>query len=284
MLTELRGRLIRWLNSITGPLTTWIGLTQRRYIRHRDPLRRRIDRLLYDQITRCRESQHENRTDILAMLVAARDEDGRPMSDEEIRDEIMTMLLAGHETTATSLAWVIYHLLQNPQVLAKVRAEVESVTGEEQQASRPAGEMVAGLSCLDSVIKETARLNPVLPIAARHLGMDMRIGNHELPAGCIVLPCMYLTHRQPELWPDPEAFNPNRFLGRRVDPYTFFPFGGGVRHCLGAAFASYEMKIVLARVLSRVTLRLDPRHTVRVVRRGITFAPSGGVRVIRAAD
>lgn len=98
------------------------------------------------------------------------------------------------------------------------------------------------------------------------------------------LPCIYLTHRQPELWPEPEAYNPDRFLGRRVDPYTFFPLGGGVRHCLGAAFASYEMKIVLARVLSRVTLRLDPRHTVRVVRRGITFAPSGGVRVIRAAD
>ncbi|MDE2929221.1 MAG: cytochrome P450 [Acidobacteriota bacterium] len=284
LLSDLRTRLIRWLNFIAGPLETWIGLTQHRYIRRRDPLLRRIDRLLYDQIARCKKSQRKKRADILAMLVAARDEHGRPMSDEEIRDEIITMLVAGHETTATSLAWVIYRLLQNPQVLAKARAEVDSVTGEGRQASRPIGEQVAGLGYLDSVIKETARLNPVLPIAARYLGMDMRIGNHELPAGSIVLPCIYLTHRQPELWPEPEAFNPDRFLGRRVDPYTFFPFGGGVRHCLGAAFASYEMKIVLARVLSRVTLRLDPRHTVRVVRRGITFAPSGGVRVIRAAD
>ena len=282
LLTELRGRLIRWLNFITGPLETWMGLMQHRYIPLRDPLLRRIDRLLYDQITRCRESRQKNRTDILAMLVAARDEDGRPMSDEEIRDEIMTMLVAGHETTATSLAWVIYRLLQNPQVLAKVRAEVESVTG--QQAPGPTGEQVAGLRYLDSVIKETARLNPVLPIAARHLGKDMRIGNHEVPAGTIVVPCIYLTHRRPESWPEPEAFNPGRFVGRRIDPYTFFPFGGGVRYCLGAAFASYEMKIVLARVLSRVVLRLDPRHPVRVVRRGITFAPSGGVRVIRAAD
>lgn len=260
LLSDLRTRLIRWLNIIAGPLETWIGLTQHRYIRFRDPLLRRIDRLLYDQIARCKEPQRKKRTDILAMLVA------------------------GHETTATSLAWVIYRLLQNPQVLSTARAEVESVTGEGQQASGPTWEQVAGLRYLDSVIKETARLNPVLPIAARYLGMDMRIGSHELPAGSIVLPCIYLTHRHPELWPEPEVFTPGRFLGRRVDPYTFFPFGGGVRHCLGAAFASYEMKIVLARVLSRVTLRLDPRHTVRVVRRGITFAPSGGVRVIRAAD
>ncbi len=169
-------------------------------------------------------------------------------------------------------------------MLAKARAEVESVTGEGQPAPGPTGEQVAGLSYLDSVIKETARLNPVLPIAARHLGKDMRIGDHELPVGSIVVPCIYLTHRRPELWPEPEAFNPGRFAGRRIDPYTFFPFGGGVRYCLRAAFASYEMKIVLARVLSRVALRLDPRHTVRVVRRGITFTPSGGVRVIRAAD
>lgn len=283
-LSELRARLIRWLNSISGPLTTWIGLIQHRRIQLRHPQHRHIDRLLYDRIARCRESTQEERTDILAMLVAARDEDGRPMSDEEIRDEIITMLLAGHETTATSLAWVIYRLLQNPQVLAKAQAEMASATGDGLQASRPTAEQIAGLSYLDSVIKESARLNPVLPIAVRYLETDTRIGSYELPAGSIVAPCIYLTHRQPELWPEPEAFNPCRFVGRRVDPNTFFPFGGGVRHCLGAAFAAYEMKIVLSRVLSRVTLRLDPRHTVRVVRRGITFAPSGGVRVMRAVD
>ena len=272
----LRTRLIRWLNSIARPLETWVGLTLRRYIPRRDPLLRRIDRLLYDQIARCKESQRRKRTDILAMLVAARDEDGRPMSDAEIRDEIITMLVAGHETTATSLAWVIYRLLRNPQVLARVRAEVEPVTGEGAQASGTIAEQVAGLSYLDSVIKETARLNPVLPIAARYLGKDMRIGNHEMLAGSIVLPCIYLTHRRAELWPEPESFNPGRFVGRRIDPYTFFPFGGGVRYCLGAAFASYEMKIVLARVLSRTVLRLDPRHTVRVVRRALRLRHPAG--------
>jgi cytochrome P450 len=274
LVSELRARLIRWLNSISRPLTVWKSFIQLRY----------IDRLLYDQIARRRGSTEKGRTDIMAMLVAARDEDGQPMSDEEIRDEIITMLVAGHETTATSLAWVIYRLLENPHVLATAQAEVKSVTGDGLQASRPTAEQITELSYLDAVIKETARLNPVLPIAVRLLETDTRIGNYELSAGSIVAPCIYLTHRQPELWPEPEAFKPDRFMGRRVDPYTFFPFGGGVRYCLGAAFATYEMKIVLARVLSRLTLRLDPRYAAQVVRRGITLAPSDGVPVILAAD
>ena len=196
----------------------------------------------------------------------------------------MTVLVAGHETTATSMAWVVHHLLQNPDVLATARAEVASVSGNGSPTTKLTAEQIAELSYLDAVIKETARLIPVVPIVVRLLATNMRIGYYELPAGSVATPCIYLTHQRPELWSEPELFNPDRFVGRRVDPYTFFPFGGGVRHCLGAAFATYEMKIVLARVLSRVILRSDPRHTVRVVRRGITFAPSGGVPVIRAAD
>ena len=220
--------------------------------------------------------QNAGRTDIMAMLVAARDEDGQPMSDEEIRDELITLLVAGHETTATSLAWAIHCLLQNPAVLAAARAEVAQVMGEGPQPPSPSAEQIAALEYLDAVIKETARLNPVVPIVVRQLEADTRIGDYEIPAGNVVAPCIYLTHRRPE----PEVFNPDRFVGRPIDPYTFFPFGGGTRHCLGAAFATYEMKIVLARLLSRVSLRPDPGHRVRVVRRGITFAPSGGVPVI----
>ena len=218
----------------------------------------------------------------MAMLVAARDEDGRPMSDEEIRDEMITMLLAGHETTATSMAWVIHRLLQDPEALATVQAEVASVIGRGPHTPRPTAEQVADLNYLDAVIKETARLNPVIPITARHLETNMHIDGYDLPAGSIAAPCIYLAHRRPDLWSDPEEFKPERFIAQRTDPYTFFPFGGGVRYCIGAAFATYEMKIVLARVLSRVKLRPDPDHTVRMVRRGITFAPSGGVPVIRA--
>ncbi len=260
-------------NPPLGLLLAWPRITR---------LGRVIDRILYDEIARRRAALEKDRTDIMGMLLAARYEDGRPMNDEEIRDEMITMVVAGHETTATALAWVIYHLLQNPDVLATAQAEVVSVIGDGPHAPRPTAKQIAELRYLDAVIKETARLNPVVPITVRRLNADTRIGDYNLPAGSIATPCIYLTHRRPDLWPRPDVFNPNRFLGRRVDPYAFFPFGGGVRHCLGAAFATYEMKIVLARVLARVTLRPDPRYTMRVVRRGITFAPSGGMPVICA--
>ena len=157
------------------------------------------------------------------------------------------------------------------------------MTGNGSDGCELTAEQIAKLSYLDAVIKETARLDPILPTVARYLEAPTRIGDCDLPAGCVVSPCIYLTHRRPDVWPEPEAFKPERFVDGRVDPYTFFPFGGGLRHCLGAAFASYEMKIVLARMLLRVVLRPAPNYTVRVVRRSITFAPSGGLPVIRAA-
>ena len=276
--SRLRALLMEYQRVMVGrnfflTLIAWRRLTR---------LQRAIDRLLYDEIKRCREETEAGRTDIMAMLVAARAEDGQPMSDEEIRDELITMLLAGHETTATALAWVIHRLLQNPNVLASARAEVASVIGYGGNAPRPDAGQIGELKYLDAVIKETARLNPVVPIVVRLLETDTHIGGYDLPAGSIVAPCIYLTHRRPDLWSDPEGFKPERFIARRTDSYTFFPFGGGVRYCIGAAFATYEMKIVLARLLARVSLRPDPGHAVRMVRRGITFAPSGGVPVIRA--
>ncbi len=262
--------LIRWLQINLGPLTSWQRMGK---------LSREIDTVLYEQIAQRKAAAQNGRTDIMAMLVEARDEDGQPMSDQELRDEMITMLLAGHETTATSLSWVVHRLLQNPTVLEKVRAELQRVIGDGPIQA----EHVSELEYLDATIKETARLNPIVPLVARYLEHPTQIGEYEMPAGCVAAPCIYLTHRRPELWPEPETFNPDRFVGKRVDPYTFFPFGGGVRHCLGAAFATYEMKIVLAQVLSRVSLRPVPGQTVRVVRRSITFAPSGGMPVIREA-
>ena len=262
--------LIRWLQVNLGPLTSWQRISQ---------LGHEIDTALYEQIAQRKAAAQNGRTDIMAMLIEARDEDGQPMSDQELRDEMITMLLAGHETTATSLSWVIHHLLQNPDVLKKVRAELRRVVG----AGPVRAEHISELEYLDATIKETARLNPIVPVVARYLEQPTRIGDYAMPAGCVAAPCIYLTHRRPELWPEPETFNPDRFVGKRVDPYTFFPFGGGVRHCLGAAFAAHEMKIVLAQMLSRVSLRPVPGYTVRVVRRSITFAPSEGLPVIREA-
>ena len=262
--------LIRWLQINLGPLTSWQRVGK---------LSREIDTVLYEQIAQRKAATQNGRADIMAMLIEARDEDGRPMSDQELRDEMITMLLAGHETTATSLSWVVHRLLQNPAVLEKVRAERQCVIGDGPIQA----EHVSELEYLDATIKETARLSPIIPAVVRYLEQPTQIGAYEIPADCVAAPCIYLTHRRPELWPEPETFNPDRFVGKRVDPYTFFPFGGGVRHCLGAAFATYEMKIVLAQILSRVSLRPVPGHTVRVVRRSITFAPSEGMPVIREA-
>ena len=161
------------------------------------------------------------------------------------------------------------------------RAEVESVVGSERYPPPPAAKQIARLGYLDAVIKETARLHPVVPIVVRQLETDHAVGSAALPAGCIAAPCIYLVHRRPDLWPEPNSFDPGRFVGRRTDPYTFFPFGGGVRHCLGAAFATYEAKTVLSRVLSRVNLQPDPNYAVRVVRRGLALGPSASLPVIR---
>ena len=267
--------LIPGLQVNLGPLTPWRRFRQ---------LVQEIDRLLYEEIARCRKEGVQGRTDVMAMLLAARDENDEPMSDTEVRDELVTMLVAGHETTATSLSWVVHSLLQNADVLAKAQAEAATVFGNGLEDPGPTAEQIAALHYLDAVIKETARLHPIVPIVSRFLEAPTRIGDLHLPAGCGVSPCIYLAHRRPEVWAEPETFKPERFIDAGVDPYTFFPFGGGARHCLGAAFAVYEMKIVLARILKRVPLRPDPTHKVRTVRRGVTFAPSGGVPVIRVGD
>ena len=246
-------------------------------------LRRGIDGLLHDEVSRRRAEGAGERTDILGMLLAVRDEDGSPMSDEEIRDELFTMLAAGHETTATLLTWAIHRLTKHPDVQATTRTEIVSVVGGGSRPPTPAAEQIGRLDYLDSVIKETARLHPVVPIVVRQLATDQTIGSAALPAGCIAAPCIYLVHRRPDLWPEPESFDPCRFLGRRTDAYTYFPFGGGVRHCLGASFATYEVKIVLARILSRMVLRAGSDHSVRVVRRGLALGPYSGMPVIQTA-
>ncbi len=275
-------RLVRLRAAIVEALGLWDVGNPLRPIRawwRFGRVRREIDALLLDEVRRRRAAGPGERTDILSMLVAARDEDGSPMSDEEVRDEMFTMLAAGNETTAKLLAWVIHRLTVHPDVQRDARAEIESVVGSGPPP--PCAEHIGRLAYLDAVIKETARLHPVIPIVVRQLESDRTVGSVTVPAGCIAAPCIYLAHRRPDLWPVPESFVPRRFVGRRADPYSFFPFGGGVRHCLGAAFAAFEAKIVLARVLARMNLRPDPNHTVRVVRRGLALGPSGDLPVIR---
>lgn len=235
-----------------------------------------LDALLFGLIRRRRREDRTGREDILSMLLDARDEDGEAMTDQELRDELMTLLVAGHETTATSLAWTFHRLLENPDALERAVTEVRDAFGDGPIDP----DAVRGLRWLDAVAKETLRLNPVIPAVGRRLQRPMRLGGVNLPAGAVALPNIYLTHRNPSAWPDPDRFDPSRFLDRKPSPYAFFPFGGGIRRCIGMAFALYEMQVALATVLSKVRLERAPGVRVHLVRRSITFAPSGGMPMI----
>ena len=239
-------------------------------------LMKEVDTYLYAEMDRRRAEGVEKREDVLSMLMQARDEDGQPMSDRALRDEAITLLAAGHETTATTLSWAVHRVLQHPDVEARLREELHQVAGTEPLAP----EHVNRLEYLDATLKETLRLLPVAPAVGRVLQRPMKVGEWELPAGMAVMPCVYLTQRRPDLWPEPERFNPERFLGKRISPYEYFPFGGGARRCIGMAFATYEMRIIFAELLRRVKLRPATRAEARVGRRGVTLAPEGGVPVI----
>ena len=238
--------------------------------------RREFATTLLAQIARRREEGTAGRSDVLSMLVEARDEHGEPMRDEELLDEMFTILMAGHETTATSLAWVLHHVLPRPDVVDRIRADLRRVVGEGTLEPQH----VVQLEYLDAVVKESLRLTPVATNVLRVLKAPTRIGGLDLPAGVGVSAAIYLTHHRPDLWPDPERFAPERFVGARPSPYAFLPFGGGERRCLGAAFAMYEMKVVLAELLARVDLRVAPGYRMRPVLRTVTVAPSRGMPVV----
>ncbi len=239
-------------------------------------LTRQIDAILYAEFARRRKQGVQGRADVLSMLLLARYENEQPLPDEVIRDEMYTLMLAGHETTAATMAWVINRLLTHPDVMERARAEVFSVLSGEQLSATHVGK----LKYVEAVINETMRLDPVIPNFGRTLTRPLTIAGHDLPAGVTIAPCIYLVHRRPELWPQPDEFNPERFLEARPSPYAFFPFGGGARRCLGAAFATYQMKIVIAEILSRVELKPVSGYKAKATRRGIAFAPSDGLPVI----
>jgi cytochrome P450 family 135 len=227
-----------------------------------------VDRAIAEEIARHREDPRlDERDDILAMLLQARDEDGAPMSDTEIRDELMTLLIAGHETTATSLAWALERLGRNPAAWERLRDEVAA--GEDEY--------------LDAVIKETLRIRPVLPMVLRKLTQDFELpGGRVMPAGASLAPCIYLMHRRADIYPDPYAFRPERFLERPAGTYTWIPFGGGIRRCLGASFAQFEMKTVLAAVARLGNIGPGPGGPETIVRRAITLTPSRGGEIVPA--
>jgi len=241
----------------------------------------RADRAIRREVARRRSAPDAaKRQDILSLLLQVRDEDGTPLTDQEVRDELVVMLMAGHETTGTALAWTFERILSLPDVEERLRAELEAVVGNEPLAAAH----IPRLEYLDAVIKESLRIRPIMPAGgARLVRRPTEIGGYVIPAGCTLINAMYLLHRRADLYPDPEAFRPERFLGKRViDPYEWTPFGGGIRRCLGMAFAMFEMKVVVTTVLSRARLRIDRPHAA-VARRGFFLAPEHGPRVMVAA-
>jgi cytochrome P450 family 135 len=207
------------------------------------------------------------RDDILSMLLQARDEDGAPMTDQELRDELMTLLVAGHETTATSLAWTLERVVRHPQVLARLEDEADSDDDDAYDYA-------------DAVAHEALRLRPVLPLVVRKLTEPLEIHGYELPVGTTVAPCIYLVHRRPDVYPDPHAFRPERFLENPAGTYTWIPFGGGVRRCIGASFALFEMRTVLQTVVARLHLEAAEPAAERISRRAITLSPSRSARLV----
>jgi cytochrome P450 family 135 len=228
--------------------------------------RRNVDEILYAEIARRRALGDEalaRQEDVFSALLLAEDEDGERLSDREVRDELMTLLLAGHETTATGLAWCLDLLLHAPAVHARALVRDERY--------------------LDAVVKESLRLRPVIPGVGRVVrGTPFRLGEYVVPVGMEINPSIRVIHRREDLYPDAGAFRPERFLvDDPPDTYTWIPFGGGSRRCLGASFALMEMRIVLARVLERAALRAADRKPADVQFRAITLAPRGGVRVVQ---
>ncbi len=250
------GLLFPFMQRDLGPLSPW-----GRWVRLRD----RASELIMAEIARARAAKDRGRTDVLSMMLETE------LSDEEIHDELVTLLVAGHETTATSLAWALRWILPNRRLLGELREEIVAAGDDPAK--------IAKLELLDDTVRETLRLQPVIPMVGRVIKKPMSILGWDLPRNTLVAPSIHLVHRRPSLYPRPDEFDPRRFRTFKPAAWELLPFGGGLRKCIGASFAIYEMKMVLATLLPRVEMHLA-RTDVRVARRSITLTPSHGLPVV----
>jgi cytochrome P450 len=251
-LTEASG-LVMWLPFLRHNFGRWSPWA--RFLR----MRRAVDQLVYEEISQRRaDPDASERDDVLSVLLQARHEDGSHMSDLELRDELITLLTAGHETSATALAWSVERLLRNPHVLARLQSDPHDDD-----------------DYLEAVVKETLRVRPVVIDVARIAKREVDIGGRRIPAGTIVVPAIALVQLRPDLYPEPRAFRPERFLGDDQPPaYSWIPFGGGVRRCIGAAFAQLEIKTVLRTVLASARLSAPDTAPERQLSRHVTLVPA----------
>jgi cytochrome P450 len=232
------------------------------------------DQLIYQEIQERRENFDPDRTDILNLLMSAQDENGQPMNDGELRDELMTLLVAGHETTATAISWAFYWIHKLPEVKEKLLAELDSL-GENYDSNT-----VFKLPYLTAVCNETLRICPVGMLTfPRRVKTPISLCGYQLEPGTIVMGSIYLAHHREDTYPEHEKFQPERFLQRQFSPYEFLPFGGGARRCIGSAFAQMEMKLILAKVLKTWSMKLVDTHEIKPQRRGLVTGPSSPINL-----
>ena len=255
-----------WLQKDLGAWSPWGN-----FIRQRNA----IDEAVYQEIATRRTQDTSQRQDILSLMMSARDEAGEALKDRELRDELMTLMLAGHETTATAIAWSLYWVHRQPEVKAKLEAEIASL------GTDPDPMAIAQLPYLDAVCKETLRIYPVAMLTfPRVVQEPTGLMDYQLEPGQILMGCIYLLHQREDIYPEPRLFKPERFLEREFDSYEFFPFGGGKRRCIGEALAKLEMKLVLATIISQYRLELLGDKLEIPARRGVTLAPKTGVSMV----
>jgi cytochrome P450 family 135 len=228
-------------------------------------LRERVDAAIFGEIDRARRDPGlEEREDILATLVQGRDADGNPMSDAQLRDQVVTLLFQGHTSTASGLAWALERLMRHPETFERLRSE--SLTGSEEYA--------------DAVVKETLRVRPPLPFPTRRVIEPFTLGEYELEPGMQIMVNSYMLHRRPDLYPEPERFRPERFLEKPADRYSWTPFGGGKRGCPAASFALLELKVVLRTIAQRARLAPADQRDEEIRRRAVGFIPSRGALAV----
>ncbi|MGF1591480.1 MAG: cytochrome P450 [Pleurocapsa sp.] len=264
-----------WLQQDLGAWSPWGNLLRQQ---------KAIDEAIFQEIATRRTEDNSQRQDILSLMMSAQDESGEAMKDGELRDELMTLMLAGHETTATAIAWSLYWVHRYPEIKAKLQAEIASL------GDNPDPMAIAHLPYLDAVCKETLRIYPVAMLTfPRTVLKPTELMGYKLEAGQVLMGCIYLLHQREDVYPEHDQFKPERFLEQEFSAYEFFPFGGGKRRCIGEALAKLEMKLVLATIISSYQLELKSPKGLALrasdrpeapARRGVTLAPQTGVPMI----
>lgn len=255
-----------WLQKDLGAWSPWGNFVRQQ---------KAIDEAIYQELATRRIEDNSDRQDILSLLMSAQDETGERLKDSELRDELMTLMFAGHETTATAIAWSLYWVHRYPEIKGKLQAEIASL-GENPQPME-----LAKLPYLEAVCQETLRIYPVGMLTfPRVVQEPMELMDYKLEVGQVLMGCIYLLHQRSDIYPEPRQFRPERFLEREFSAYEFFPFGGGKRRCIGEALAKLELKLVLATIISHYELELISDRPESPARRGVTLAPKTGIRMI----